>query len=342
MVLKTVMEFLKRIVAEIRYQIIYYALGGTAQVDDFIYARCNRVDLTDKSGQVAVVTGGARGIGLHVVRMLLQCNMHVIIGCRSTEAGENAIAALRASGLSSGTVECFQLDTASLTSVRSFARKVVSAHPVINVLVNNAGIMFVPYSLTEDGIESHQAVNYIGHFVLTQELLPSLETGGRQNPQGLKSRIVNVTSCAYAAGTINYSDFNNTTGYIASAAYAQSKLAQLLSTVHMSRLFTENKIPVNVFAVHPGIVNTELFDGTMFKKIFPWMPRLFFKSPEQGATPVVFAAISETIENRSGIYISNCRETPVKKFILNPSEGYKLHKFTFDLIKTLNPKKVEG
>lgn len=70
--------------------------------------------------------------------------------------------------------------------------------------------MFVPFSITEDGFESHQAVNYIGHFVLTQELLPSLETAGRKNPQGTKSRIVNVTSCAYTAGKINYSDFNNT------------------------------------------------------------------------------------------------------------------------------------
>lgn len=65
--------------------------------------------------------------------------------------------------------------------------------------------------------------------------------------------------------------------YIASAAYAQSKLAQLISTVHMSRLFTENNIPVNVYGVHPGIVDTELFDGTAFKKIFPWFPRLLFK-----------------------------------------------------------------
>lgn len=70
--------------------------------------------------------------------------------------------------------------------------------------------MFVPYSLTEDGIESHQAVNYIGHFVLTQELLPSLEKAGRQSPNQTNSRIVNVTSCAYAAGEIKYSDFNNT------------------------------------------------------------------------------------------------------------------------------------
>jgi len=66
-------------------------------------------------------------------------------------------------------------------------------------------------------------------------------------------------------------------GYIASAAYAQSKLAQLVSTIHMSRLFTENNIPINVYAVHPGIVNTELFDGTAFKKIFPWVPKLLFK-----------------------------------------------------------------
>ncbi|KAJ1529795.1 hypothetical protein ONE63_006540 [Megalurothrips usitatus] len=340
MVLHFLLEFFKRVVAEIRYQIVYYALGGIAQLEDFIYAKDNRVDIIDRTGQIAVVTGGARGIGLHVVRMLLQCNMHVIIGCRNTDSGENAIGALRASGVVQGTVECFQLDTASLTSVRKFAKKVVSLHPVIHILVNNAGIMFVPFSLTEDGIESHQAVNYIGHFVLTQELLPSLETAGRQSSS--KSRIVNVTSCAYAAGTINYADFNNTVGYIASAAYAQSKLAQLLSTVHMSRLFTENNIPVNVYAVHPGIVNTELFDGTAFKTVFPWVPRLLFKSPENGAMPIVHAAISPLVENRSGIYISNCRETPVKKYVLDSSEGYKLHKFTFDLIKKLSPKKCSS
>lgn len=342
MVLFLILEFLKKIVAEIRYQIVYYALGSTAQLEDFIYAKDNRVDIIDKTGQIAVVTGGSRGIGLHVVRMLLQCNMHVIIGCRNTEAGETAIASLRAAGITKGTAECFKLDTGSLTSVRTFARKVVCAHPKINILVNNAGIMFVPFSLTEDGIESQQAVNYIGHFVLTQELLPSLETAGRQSSNGTKSRIVNVSSCAYAAGTINYSDFNNKSGYIASAAYAQSKLAQLISSVHMSRLFTENNIPVNVYAVHPGIVNTELFDGTAFKKFLPWVPKLLFKSPENGAMPIVHAAISPAIENRSGIYISNCRETPIKKYILNPSEGYKLHKFTFDLIKSISPKKISS
>lgn len=334
MVFHFLVEFLKRVVAELKYQLVYYAIGGAAQVEDFIYARCNKFDVIDKSGEVAVVTGGSRGMGLHVVRMLLQCNMHVIIGCRNTAAGESAIAALRASGVTQGTVECFKLDTASLTSVRAFAKKVISSQPIIHVLVNNAGIMFVPYSLTEDGIESHQAVNYIGHFVLTQELLPSLEKAGHQSPKSTKSRIVNVSSCAYAAGEIKYADFNNTEGYIASAAYAQSKLAQLISTVHMSRLFSENNIPINVYAVHPGIVDTELFDGTAFKKIFPWFPKLLFKAPEKGAMPIVHAAISPLIENRSGIYISNCRETPVKKHILCPSEGYKLHKFTFDLIKS--------
>lgn len=338
MVLNFLVAFFRRILTEIRYQLVYYTLGGAAQIEDFIYAKSNRFDVINKSGQVAVVTGGSRGLGLHVVRMLLQCNMHVIIGCRKTTAGESAIAALRASGVTKGTVECFQLDTASLVSVRSFAKKVLSAHPIVHILVNNAGIMFVPYSLTEDGIESHQAVNYIGHFVLTQELMPALEKAGHQSPT--KSRIVNVTSCAYAAGKINYSDFNNTKGYIASAAYAQSKLAQLISTVHMSRLFLENNIPVNVYAVHPGIVNTELFDGTAFKKIFPWVPKLLFKSPEKGAMPIAYAAISPLIENRSGIYISNCRETRVKKQILDPSEGYRLHKFTFDLIKSTASKKA--
>nr|CAD7568537.1 unnamed protein product [Timema californicum] len=265
------------------------------------------LNLPLRSGDVAVITGGARGVGASVVTKLLQCDMHVVIGCRDVKAGQKLIEGLRVSGVTSGSAECFPLDMTSHASVRMFAESVLQKCPKIHVLINNAGIMFVPFSLTEDGFESHFAVNYLSHCLLTHLLLPRLKASsmGRYT----NCRVVNVSSCAHMAGTIYFDDFNMKESYLPSAAYAQSKLAQILFTRALERRLRRETAPVQAHAVHPGVVNTDIFNGTFFKRVFPWVIRLFFKSQDEGALPVLYAAVSTELEGKGGTYISNCRVT---------------------------------
>ncbi|GLH15245.1 WW domain-containing oxidoreductase [Gryllus bimaculatus] len=292
---------LKQILHAIFYQIYYYFLGSSAMFEDFIYRRSNKTALQKLTGRVAVVSGGARGLGVEVVRSLMQCDIHVVIGCRNLEAGKRTVQEIQDSGVKTGSAEVLPLDLMSLKSVKLFAEKVLQKY---------TGIMFVPFKLTEDSLESHFAVNYLGHCFLTHLLLPHLKLGAEASRKN--SRIVNVSSCAYLAGKINFEDLTMMKGYIPQAAYAQSKLAQILFTIKLNKLLEKSGIPVQVHSVHPGIVNTDLFNGTSLKRVAPFIPALMFKTPSQGASSVVHAAISEELEGTGGNYISNCHISKLK------------------------------
>lgn len=298
---------LKYALKVIIYQVYYYILGTVAIIEDFIYRRSNRTELIERAGEVAVITGGARGIGVEVVKCLLKCDMEVIVGCRTSGAGQSLHHLILSEGIKTGNLSFFTLDMASMKSVREFAAKVKQKCPAIHLLINNAGIMFVPFSLTEDGFESHLGVNYLGHCLLTHLLLPQLKQAGCDTNRN--ARIVNVSSSAHLAGNINFKDMNMKDEYLGSEAYAQSKLAQVLFTKKLESLLREAEVPVQVHAVHPGVVNTQLFDGTFIKILMPWAPQLLFKTPRRGATTIVHACLAPSLEGQGGTYLSNCRVT---------------------------------
>lgn len=105
--------------------------------------------------------------------------------------------------------------------------------------------------------------------------------------------------------------YKTNTHYIPSASYAQSKLAQVIFTKSLDSKLRKHSIPVQVHSVHPGIVNTELFNDTLLKTIAPWIPPLLFKTPKQGAETIVHACLAPALEGCGGSYLSNCRETAV-------------------------------
>jgi len=274
-------------------------MGIFAVLDDLKNRDKNKLEIINKKGKVAVITGGARGIGLEVVKKLVQCEMHIVIGCRNVKTGQRII---QQHITPDASIEIYELDLKSFNSVKSFAKQVLYNHDQIHILVNNAGVMFVPYEMCEDGYEAHWTINYLSHFLLTELLLPALKMSGSTNEH---ARIINVSSCAHEASPlINFGSISNSQGYITNAAYAKSKLAQIMSTKYYNKILANTN--VQVFAVHPGIVNTELFNGTLLKMTMPWILSYICKTPEEGSRSVVYACISPELEGCGGYY-ANCQ-----------------------------------
>ncbi|XP_076224864.1 retinol dehydrogenase 12 [Nomia melanderi] len=290
--------------------------------NDRINAKYNKNRCSPQAGRVAIVTGGSRGIGVHVVKMLLELDMETIIACRTPSAGEAAILQIRGSGVKSGHAKVYKLDNASLESVKQFAAEIKKDYKEIHILINNAGVMFCPYKETVDGFEEQWAVNYLSHFLLSVLLLPLLKAGGVNNPEK-SSRIVNVSSCAHLLGKINFKDINNKHRFITEEAYAQSKLAQEIFTKRVQKLLKDEGYNVNVYSVHPGLVLTDLFQHSYVYR-YRTLCKYIFKTPEQGAISVAYAAVNEAVENSGGTYISNCRPSPVHPDALDLSIQEKL------------------
>ncbi|XP_019873649.2 dehydrogenase/reductase SDR family member on chromosome X [Aethina tumida] len=320
---------LKLILAEAKYELMYNAVGSKGVLEDYLMRAKNKTELPLKPGKVAVITGGNRGIGKEVVKMFLKCDMTVVMGCRNIQAAEAMIKTLRDAGVEAGKTEVFNLDISVIESVKNFANKVKAKYPKINYAVNNAGIMFGPYIETKDGYESQFSTNYLGHFLLIHLLLPNIKAGGDENEN---ARIVNVSSCAHLIGDIKFEDINNRKQYIPGAAYSQSKLAQVLFSNHLDNVLKESKSHVQVHSVHPGVVNTDLFDGTPLKNYAPWILKLF-KSPRQGAVPIVYTCLSKDLEGKGGTYIHNCRIHETSELAKSVELQEKLFNFTNKLLK---------
>ncbi|XP_050582704.1 retinol dehydrogenase 12-like [Bombus affinis] len=320
------------IVEELLWNVKYNLLATKDIINTWIKGKKNKNDCLPQPGRVAIVTGGSRGIGVEVVKMFLELDMEVIIACRTPSAGENAIIQIRESGVKSGQAKVYKLDNTSLKSVKQFAMEIKRDYKQIHVLINNAGVMFCPYEETVDGFEEQWSVNYLSHFLLTALLLPLLKIGG--HPERC-SRIVNVTSCAHLLGEANFNDVNNKRKFLTKSAYAQSKLAQEIFTKGLQHLLEEKQYYIQVYSVHPGIVYTELFIRTFIWKL-KLLTRYFLKTPRQGATSIVYAAVNKAVENCGGIYINNCYRSEGHPDALNSSIQKELFELSLQQVQLNN------
>jgi NAD(P)-dependent dehydrogenase (short-subunit alcohol dehydrogenase family) len=201
-------------------------------------------DIPDLAGQTAVVTGANTGLGLQAARVLAERGAQVVLACRNADkAGRAADQIAAASAGASASV--VRLDLASQSSVRSAAEVIRARFPPIDLLINNAGVMDIPYQRTEDGFELTLATNHLGPFALTGLLLDRLAPG---------ARIVTVSSVAHLQGVIDFDDMQ-----AERRAYSQSKLANLLFTYELDRRLRAAGAGVAALACHPGVVYTELF-----------------------------------------------------------------------------------
>uniref|UniRef100_A0A8C4VS99 Polyprenol dehydrogenase n=1 Tax=Gopherus evgoodei TaxID=1825980 RepID=A0A8C4VS99_9SAUR len=237
-----------------------------------------------QNGNVAIVTGGAKGIGYHTVKHLARLGMHVIL------------------------VEFLHCDLASMKSIRQFVQQFRAKNCPLHVLVNNAGVMLVPERKTEDGFEEHFGLNYLGHFLLTNLLLETLKQSGTRSRN---ARVITVSSATHYVGRLHLNDLQSRCSYSPHGAYAQSKLALVLFTYRLQHLMTADGSHVTANVVDPGVVNTELYKNVCWAtKVVKWMTAwLFFKTPEEGASTSIYAAVSPELEGVGGIYLYNEQRT---------------------------------
>jgi NAD(P)-dependent dehydrogenase (short-subunit alcohol dehydrogenase family) len=257
-------------------------------------------DIPDLTGKTVVVTGGNSGIGLEAARQLAGKGATVVLACRDVAKAANAAADIQRTH-AGAKVETMALDLASLASVRDFAARLSAAHPRVDVLCNNAGVMALPYRRTADGFEMQIGTNHLGHFALTGLVLERL-----LGAPG--ARVVNVASGMHRAGRIRFDDLQWERGYRKWLAYGQSKLANLLFTLELERRLEAARARVISVACHPGYAATNLqsagprMEGSSFREsVMQIGNRLLSQSAAMGALPTVYAAVAPQV--KGGDYI---------------------------------------
>ena len=228
-------------------------------------------------GRTFVVTGASSGVGLATADALAQAGAHVVMAVRSQAKGEAAAATITPAN--GGSVEVGIVDIADLDSVRAFAATVGE----IDVLINNAGVLGVPYALTPQGVEMHFATNHLGHYALTNLLLPRI-----------RDRVVVVSSASHKHGKLMLSDIDwSRRGYKAYAAYAASKLANLQFLTELSSRLAVANSPVRATGAHPGTTGTSITSHSgngLREAVGGWGHRLTGMPTWKGALPTLYAA----------------------------------------------------
>ncbi|WP_339104910.1 oxidoreductase [Haloterrigena salinisoli] len=252
-------------------------------------------DIPDQHGRTVVVTGANSGIGLEATRELARNGATVIMACRSAARGAEAVSDVRAD-VPDADLRVEECDLADLESIRSFADRLDGED--LDVLINNAGVMAIPRSETEDGFETQFGVNHLGHFALTGLLLENLGIHDEGD-----SRIVTVSSGVHESGEIDFDDLQGEDSYDKWDAYAQSKLANVLFAYELERRLLTADANATSNAVHPGYANTRLqFRGPeqsgsrVRKAAMKVMNTVLAQSAEMGALPTLYAATAPEAE----------------------------------------------
>jgi Dehydrogenases with different specificities (related to short-chain alcohol dehydrogenases) len=248
-----------------------------------------RRNLTD---QVIIVTGGNSGVGYGALVEFCAQGAQVIMASRNETKALEAIQLLK-STQPNAAVTYLPLNLNELKSIHEFVKTFTSKYDRLDVLVNNAGVMYGPLQSTVDGFEYQFGINHLGHFALTGLLLSMIK-----NTPG--SRVVTVSSLAHRNGKIDFDNlqFQKPNSYSPQASYGRSKLANLLFGFELDRKFKEFNIDAQSIVVHPGVAKTNLFDqlasGPLQRRIFQLF-EFFIQSAQMGALPTIEAAVNDSL-----------------------------------------------
>ncbi|XVF76609.1 hypothetical protein PTKIN_Ptkin13bG0279600 [Pterospermum kingtungense] len=290
----------------------------------------------DGTNLTAIITGGASGIGLETSRVLALRGVHVIIGARNLKAANEAKKAILTED-ETARVDVLELDLCSVKSIRAFADNFIALNLPLNILINNAGIMFCPFQLSQDGIEVQFATNHIGHFLLTNLLLDKMKNTAKAT--GIEGRIVNLSSIAHShcyKNGIRFDQISDKSGYNDKRAYGQSKLANILHANELSRRLQEEGVNITVNSVHPGLIMTPLFRySAVLMKFLKFFSFFLWKDVPQGAATTCYVALHPRLKGVTGKYFVDCNEMAPSSYARDEALAKELWDFSNKLINSV-------
>lgn len=257
-------------------------------------------------GKTVLISGANSGIGLVTAREIAKMGASVIMLCRSAERGKAAQAeVIKESG--NEDVQLLLCDLSSQADIRRAAGEFRAAHDRLDVLVNNAGAIFTKRQESVDGIEMTFAVNHIGYYLLTMELLDLIKASA-------PARIVNVSSGAHEVGKFNFDDYNREEKFSAFPVYGESKMANILFTRELARRLEGTDVTVN--ALHPGFVATNFAKNTgwLGKFAMTLFAPIMGISPEKGAETTIYLATAPEVEGVTGGYFYKKKQKKTHSF----------------------------
>lgn len=275
--------------------------------------------------KLAIITGADGGMGTEITRAVATAGYQVVMACLNPQKAESKRQMLmRETGNTS--LEVWPIDLSSFASVAAFADRVLKRGQTVSLLMNNAGTMETGLHRTTDGLERTVSVNYVGPYLLTRKLLPLMGEG---------SRIVNMVSCTYAIGSLDFPDFferGRKGGFWRIPIYSNTKLALTLFTIELSRRVKERGITVN--AADPGIVSTDIITmHAWFDPLTDIFYRPFIRTPRKGAATAVWLLLSEEAAHQTGTLNKNCHAKTLTEKYLNHPQMQELWTLTEAIVK---------
>ncbi len=249
----------------------------------------------EMTGRVCVITGASRGIGKASAVALAGLGASLVLVCRQQADGDKVAGEI--SRRPAAVPDVVAADLSSQTEIRRAAAQIRERHPVVHVLINNAGVFTRRRELTVDGLERQFAVNHLAYFLFTNLLLDCLRAGA-------PSRIINVSSGAHSGSQLDFADLQGERSYDGNRAYSQSKLANILFTYELARRLRGTGVAAN--CLHPGVIATRLLADYMGVPVAgDALARTFGAKPEKGAETIVYLASSQEVEGVTGKYFVN-------------------------------------
>ncbi|GLV36496.1 nazgul [Carabus blaptoides fortunei] len=281
--------------------------------------------------KTVLITGASSGLGFQTAKELAKRGGKIILTCRNIEKGTVAKNLIKHE-VPTACIDVRHLDVSNIANVKHFVSN-LNNYNTIDILINNAGIMFHPYEITPEGFETHLVTNYLGHFVLTHLLLPKLKASEN-------GRVINITAAAYSSGYVNLNDLNLKNAGVKNIiqAFTQSKLALVLMSRYMAKLLKGSRVTIN--SVNPGLVrNTNHMNRSPLKtsipvqlSVWPWM-WLFLKTPKQGCQTIIYTAVDPSLTPISGKYYSNCEAKELSENCQDEQVDEQLYKLSCSLTK---------
>jgi NAD(P)-dependent dehydrogenase (short-subunit alcohol dehydrogenase family) len=298
------------------------------------------LDSIDLTGKLVFITGGASGLGAETARAMAAKGAHIVVAARDMGKGEEVAKSVR-EATGNDQVDVIACDLGSLAKIRECAGAVLAKYDAIDLLINNAGVMACPQAATADGFEMQFGTNHIGHFLLTNLLMPAVE-------KATNARIVNLSSRGHHFDTVHFDDphFENRE-YDKWASYGQSKTANIMFSVGLERRLAAKGI--HAYAVHPGGIQTNLGRHLTQEDIAALLKRMeenagesvAFKTVEAGAATTCYAATAPEIEGKGGVYLEDCHVADVndddptgsvKSYAVDPENADKLWALSEELV----------